>query len=49
VHPDSTVQFCALIAEPFGFPEGNTVVTVRVRDASGQPGPPASFVVRVIP
>ncbi|MBX3025395.1 hypothetical protein KF840_10880 [bacterium] len=45
----TTVQFCALIAEPFGFPVGDTVVSVRVRDSSGQPGPPASFVVRITP
>jgi hypothetical protein len=49
VDSSSTVQFCALIAEPFGFPVGDTVVTVRVRDSSGQPGPPASFVVRILP
>ena len=42
----STAQFCALIAEPFGFPQGDTVVTVRVHDTTGVPGPPASFVVR---
>lgn len=45
----TTVQFCALIAEPFGFPIGDTVVSARVRDSSGQPGPPASFVVRIVP
>jgi len=45
----STVQFCALIAEPFGFPLGDTTISVRVRDSTGQPGPPASFVVRVTP
>jgi hypothetical protein len=49
VKPDTKVQFCALVAEPFSFPVGDTVVTVRVRDSSGQPGPPASFVVRVQP
>jgi hypothetical protein len=49
VDQTSTVQFCALIAEPFSFPLGDTVVSVRVRDATGQPGPPASFVVRVTP
>lgn len=43
----STAQFCAGIAAPFGFTLGDTVVTVRVQDASGIPGPPASFVVRV--
>ena len=43
----STVQFCALIAEPFGFQSGDTVVTARVHDVTGLPGPPASMVVRV--
>jgi hypothetical protein len=43
------VSFCALIAEPFGFPLGDTLVSVRVHDTAGQPGPPASFVVRVTP
>jgi hypothetical protein len=45
----TTAQFCALIAEPFGFQLGDTIVTVRVRDRSGQPGPSESFVVRVLP
>ena len=45
----STTQFCAEIAEQFGFPMGDTVVSVRVHDASGLPGPPASFVVRIQP
>ncbi len=49
VKGNSTAQFCAGIAEPFGFPVGDTVVTVRVRDIGGNPGPPASFVVRVSP
>lgn len=49
VKADSRMQFCALVAEPFSFPVGDTVVTVRVRDVGGQPGPPASFVVRVQP
>jgi hypothetical protein len=45
----STAQFCAGIAEPFGFPLGDTVITVRVRDITGIAGPQASFVVRVQP
>jgi hypothetical protein len=49
VNGTSTVQFCALIAEPFGFPIGDTVVTVRAHDVSGSPGPAASFVVRIQP
>ena len=47
--PTSTAQFCAGIAEPFGFPEGDTVVTVRARDVGGSAGAPASFVARVRP
>jgi hypothetical protein len=47
--PTSTTQFCALIAEPFGFAVGDTVVSARARDNTGQPGPPASFVVRILP
>jgi len=46
---DSTAQFCALIAEPFGFALGDTVVMTRVRDTTGVPGPPAAFVVRIGP
>jgi hypothetical protein len=49
VNGATTVQFCALIAEPFEFPIGDTVVSARVRDSSGAPGPAASFVVRITP
>lgn len=45
----STTQFCAGIAEPFKFPDGDTTVSVRARDAGGVPGAPASFVVRIRP
>jgi hypothetical protein len=45
----STAQFCASIAEPFGFPNGRTTVTVRARDSNGSPGPQASFVIEVGP
>jgi hypothetical protein len=47
-NPQSSVQFCGAIAPPFGFPVGDTAVTVRLRDASGQPGPPAAFIIRVL-
>jgi hypothetical protein len=43
----STAQFCAGIAEPFGFPDGRTTVTVRARDSNGSPGPQKSFVIDV--
>jgi hypothetical protein len=46
---DTTTQFCAGIAEPFDFPVGDTIVTARVHDSTGIPGPQASFVVRVQP
>jgi hypothetical protein len=49
VSSNATVQFCSQVGEAFEFPVGDTVVTVRVRDVSGQPGPQASFVVRVLP
>jgi hypothetical protein len=45
----STAQFCAGIAEPFGFAIGDTIVTVRVRDVAGNPSAETSFVVRVRP
>ena len=49
VEDTSTAQFCAGIAEPFDFPLGDTTVSVRVRDITGSPGPPQSFVIRVHP
>lgn len=45
----SSVQFCAVIAPPFAFPVGDTTVSVRLADIDGRPGPPVSFVVRVLP
>ena len=45
----STAQFCAGIAEPFKFPDGDTTVTVRAHDLGGAPGAPRSFVVRIRP
>lgn len=45
----STIQFCGAIAEPFGFPPGDTRVDVRLRDIAGGAGPVASFIVRVVP
>jgi hypothetical protein len=47
VNPASTIQYCGVIAEPYGFPVGDTRVDVRLRDLSGVPGPVASFIVRV--
>jgi hypothetical protein len=49
VESSSRVQFCGFIAEPFRFPIGDTVVTVRLRDRFGAVGPAASMIVRVLP
>ena len=42
-------QFCAVIDPPFGFPAGDTLVTVRVRDSAGNLGAPAQLIVRITP
>jgi len=46
----STVQFCTRtgVGEEIAFPlHSDTVLTVRVRDSRGQPGPTASMIIRV--
>lgn len=48
--PDNTeVQFCAPVSMPLQFPDGDTLVTVRVRDVFGNLGPPAQLIIRVAP
>jgi hypothetical protein len=46
----STVQFCTSlgIGTEMAFPPGDTILTARVRDLIGQPGPPVSIVIRVL-
>jgi hypothetical protein len=39
VDQETTTQFCLIIARAYGFPEGTTEVSVRVRDIRGNPGP----------
>jgi hypothetical protein len=48
--PTSTLQFCtsAGIGAELAFPVGDTIVTARVRDVVGQPGPPRSIAIRVL-
>jgi hypothetical protein len=36
---ESTTQFCMLVARAWGFPTGDTLLSVRVRDTQGNPGP----------
>lgn len=47
VEARSTIQFCALMDKPFGFQDGDTIVTVRVRDVAGNVSAAAQFIVRV--
>ncbi len=44
---NSTAQFCDFVASTAAFPPGENVLTVRLRDVLGNPGPTAQVVVRV--
>ena len=44
--PDSTNQFCMVIARAWNFPQGDTLVSVRLRDNEGNPGPVSRFILR---
>lgn len=39
VHPETTNQFCVIVAKSFAFPVGTTEVRARLRDVEGNPGP----------
>ncbi len=39
VNKDTTQQFCMIVARAWGFPVGDTILTVRVRDIKGNVGP----------
>ncbi len=43
---ESTVQFCMVVARKWRFAEGDTTVSVRLRDREGNPGPVSKFVLR---
>ena len=49
VNPDSTIQFCtaAVVSNDWHFHSGDTVVTVRWRDANGVLSDPKRIVIRV--
>lgn len=47
VVPQSTAQFCDFVASTAAFPPGENLLTVRLRDVLGNPGPTAQVVVRV--
>lgn len=45
--PASTIQFCMPISGLTGFPPGDTLVAVQIRDRLGNVGPAAHLIVRV--
>jgi dockerin type I repeat protein len=45
----STIQFCGFIGRVLEFPSDDTVVTARLLDKAGNPGPSAQIVVRIGP
>ena len=49
VDVDSTLQFCGLVARTLAFPDGDTLVTVRLRDTNGFVGPSKQLIVRIEP
>ncbi|MBI3782185.1 MAG: hypothetical protein HY270_02170 [Deltaproteobacteria bacterium] len=46
VKQDTTQQFCMMVAHAWSFTEGDTILTVRVRDMNGNPGPAKKMRVR---
>lgn len=46
VKKDTKMQFCMLVARSYAFPDGDTVLSVRVRDVDGNPGPVARMRIR---
>jgi hypothetical protein len=43
---DTVTQFCMVVAKAWNFPVGDTLVSVRLRDSKGEPGPMSQFIVR---
>jgi hypothetical protein len=39
VSKETTTQFCMLVARAYAFPVGKTLLSVRLRDSEGNPGP----------
>lgn len=48
VSPQAQRQFCGQISQNLEFPDGDTLVTARVRDIDGNLGPPAQIIIRVM-
>lgn len=45
---DDTIQFCGTVTRPMRLPEGEAILTARVLDNDGIPGPERQIVVRVL-
>lgn len=45
--PTTRMQFCTLVDRSFAFPQGDTLLTVRLLDRNGIPGPAAQIILRV--
>lgn len=45
-NPETTTQFCMVVARAWLFPEGETLVSARLRDAEGNPGPVAQVKIK---
>jgi hypothetical protein len=43
---ESKVQYCMIVARAWNFPPGDTLVSVRVRDKEGNPGPVKKMILR---
>ena len=43
----SSVQFCGFVTRFMEFPQGDTLVTARLRDQAGNPGAPMQIVIRI--
>jgi hypothetical protein len=46
LNKESKVQYCMIVARAWNFPLGDTLVSVRVRDKEGNPGPVQKMVLR---
>jgi hypothetical protein len=49
VDPTSTIQFCGVVTRVAAFHDGDSLVTVRLRDTEGFVGPSAQLIIRVEP
>jgi len=47
VDPTTKVQFCSQVERPFAFPDGDTLLSLRVRDVAGNLGPLRQLLLRV--